>query len=273
MNIVNNKPTMIVLDLDGTALTSKNLMTNNLQKILISLRQNNKCRIVLASGRSISSMKKIAHNLGLETPVITLNGGVIIDSNSNSIFYEKNLPTNIYKESLQILKKLDVDSVIFTSSAVYADKPSHITEILEKYTDNTIEWINNYQSVKSPVKILFIPESREAIASVKKHTLHLDIDIIDSGFRFVEIVPKGVNKGAALKMVSEMVNIRREDIISFGDNENDIEMLQFAGTGVAMDNAPDHVKAEGDIVAETNDNDGVYKVLKQIFDPVEDETI
>ena len=271
IDLSSNVPKMIVMDLDGTALNSNNIIPNNLQDILIWLKNNNKCRIVLASGRSISSMKPIADNLGLEAPVITLNGGVIIDPISNEIYYEKNLPTEIYTESLLILKKLQIDFVIFTAFRVYAEKPSEITSILEKYTDNKIEWISDYSIIADPVKILFIPESKDSNTEVKEHTKHLPIDIIESGFSFTEIVPKGVNKGSALELVTEMLEINHDAIIAFGDNENDIEMLQLAGTGVAMGNAPDHVKMEADMVTDTNDNDGVYSVLKKIFDPIKEE--
>ncbi|MCK5672479.1 MAG: Cof-type HAD-IIB family hydrolase, partial [Spirochaetales bacterium] len=233
-NFSSSKPKMIVMDLDGTALNSNNVIPKNLQDILIQLKNSNKCRIVLASGRSSSSMKPIARSLGIDEPVITLNGGIIIDPISNEIYYEKNLPTPIYTESLLILKKLQVDFVIFTASGVYAVKPSDITRILEKYTENKIEWISDYNTVEFPVKILFIPESDNSTIEVKKHTSHLDIDIIESGFSFTELVPKGVNKGFALQLVSEILEIPCEEIIAFGDNENDIEMLQLAGTGVAM---------------------------------------
>jgi hydroxymethylpyrimidine pyrophosphatase-like HAD family hydrolase len=62
-----------------------------------------------------------------------------------------------------------------------------------------------------------------------------------------------------------MLEIDADDIIAFGDNENDIEMLQFAGTGVAMGNSPDHVKMEANMVTDSNDNDGIYNVLEKVF--------
>ncbi len=272
INFEHNKPKMIVLDLDGTTLNSKNVIPENLKEILINQVKKRSCRVVLASGRSISSMKLLASDLGLTAPLITLNGGVIIDPATRDIFNEKNLTLDTYKKSLQILNMLNIDFVVFTSFGVFADKPSEITDILIKYTENKIKWTIDFSSIKNPVKILFIPKSKESNNEIKKQTSLLDIDIIESGFSFTEIVPKGVNKGSALKIVANMLTIDAKDIIAFGDNENDIEMLQFAGTGVAMGNAPDHVKAEADLVTDTNDDDGIYNILKQIFDPVKEET-
>lgn len=272
MNHTNiNKPRLIVLDLDGTTLNSRNVIPMNLEKMLGNLVKNKTCRIVLASGRSISSMKYIASNLGLTAPMVTLNGGVIIDPVTKEIYREKNLSIGIFKESIRILTMLKIEFVVFTALGVHADKPSGITDILIKYTENEIRWISDFSSIENPVKILFIPKSKESNNELKKQTSSLSIDIIESGFSFTEIVPKGVNKGYALDKVAKMLEIEAEDIIAFGDNENDIEMLQFSGTGVAMGNAPDHVKKEADIVTDTNDNDGIYKILKQIFDPVKEK--
>jgi Cof subfamily protein (haloacid dehalogenase superfamily) len=268
INTPQTKPKLIVLDLDGTALNSNNLIPENLKEMLIDFENKGTSRVSLASGRSISSMKLLASDLSLTAPLVTLNGGVIIDPVTKEVYNEKNLTLETYKESLHILKMLKIDFVIFTSFGVYADKPSEITDILIKYTENEIKWTKDFTSIKNPVKILFIPKSKESNSEIKKQTSFLDIDIIESGFSFTEIVPRGVNKGSALKIVADMLEINTDDIIAFGDNENDIEMLQFAGTGVAMGNAPDHVKMEADIVTETNDNDGIYNVLEKLFNPV-----
>ena len=266
-------PKLIVLDLDGTALNSSNFLPNNLKEMLIDLEKMGTSRVTLASGRSISSMKLLASDLGLTAPLVTLNGGVIIDPVTKEIYNEKNLTIEIYKESLYILKILNIDFVVFTSFGVYADRPSEITDILIKYTENEIKWTKDFTSIKNPVKILFIPKSKESNAEIKKQTSFLDIDIIESGFSFTEIVPKGVNKGSALQIVTKMLEIDSKEVIAFGDNENDIEMLQLAGIGVAMGNAPEHVKAKADIIADTNDNDGIYKILEEIFNPVKEEIL
>jgi len=215
-------PKLIVLDLDGTALNSSNFLPNNLKEMLIDLEKMGTSRVTLASGRSISSMKLLASDLGLTAPLVTLNGGVIIDPVTKEIYNEKNLTIEIYKESLYILKILNIDFVVFTSFGVFADRPSEITDILIKYTENEIKWTKDFTSIKNPVKILFIPKSKESNAEIKKQTSFLDIDIIESGFSFTEIVPKGVNKGSALQIVTKMLEIDSKEVIAFGDNENDI---------------------------------------------------
>ncbi|WP_348921544.1 Cof-type HAD-IIB family hydrolase [Enterococcus rotai] len=92
-----------------------------------------------------------------------------------------------------------------------------------------------------------------------------------SKFRFirwhsesVDIVPKNGSKAATLLNLADRVGIAREDIITFGDGENDREMLREAGIGVAMGNALPHIQKEAKIVTDTNDNDGIWKALKEL---------
>ena len=88
-----------------------------------------------------------------------------------------------------------------------------------------------------------------------------DIEITSSFKDNYEISAKGVNKGTAVAKYAELKGIRPEEIITFGDNHNDIEMIQYAGVGVAVDNAVEELKAAADYVTDTNENGGVGKAI------------
>ena len=81
----------------------------------------------------------------------------------------------------------------------------------------------------------------------------------------MEVLASGINKGTALKWLCDKKGIDRENVIAFGDNYNDIEMIEFAGIGVAMENAEDILKQSADYIALTNEDDGVGKFLKEII--------
>ena len=84
---------------------------------------------------------------------------------------------------------------------------------------------------------------------------------------YLEILDKRVNKGQGVKMLAEKLGIPRENIMTLGDQENDIAMLEYAGTGVAMGNAIDSVKAVSQFVTKTNMEDGVaYAIQKFVLD-------
>ena len=97
---------------------------------------------------------------------------------------------------------------------------------------------------------------------VKKET---DADAIRSGKRVLAIKARGVSKAEAIKELARILDISTEDIIAFGDEVNDMEMLKLVGLGIAMENADDVVKEAADRAAGNNDQDGVGKELQKIF--------
>ena len=83
--------------------------------------------------------------------------------------------------------------------------------------------------------------------------------------RFLEITRGGTDKGTALEMLCNHLKIKLEEVIAFGDGENDLQFLDKAGTAIAMGNAGDSVKAQADIITDTNNNQGVLKALKNLI--------
>ncbi|MFR2018740.1 MAG: HAD-IIB family hydrolase, partial [Eubacterium sp.] len=83
--------------------------------------------------------------------------------------------------------------------------------------------------------------------------------------RFLEITKNGTDKGTALEMLCNHLKIELNKVIAFGDGENDLQFLNKAGTAVAMGNATDSVKAQADIITDTNNNQGVLKALKGLI--------
>ena len=82
---------------------------------------------------------------------------------------------------------------------------------------------------------------------------------------FVEIVNKEASKGNALESLALKFNIKREEIIAIGDNFNDMDMIEYAGLGVAMGNAPGYLKDVAQFVTHSNDEDGVRHVLEKFI--------
>ena len=80
-----------------------------------------------------------------------------------------------------------------------------------------------------------------------------------------ETLPKGANKGVALKKLAEKLNIPREEVMAIGDGNNDIEMLKFAGVGVAMGNGTKMAKDAANYITDTNENNGVAKAIEKFL--------
>jgi len=135
-------------------------------------------------------------------------------------------------------------------------------EIPMQIADDLNEYVNDhiiYKIVVSHNDTSYLDKVAEVI---KKET---DADAIRSGKKVLAVKARGVSKAEAIKKLAQKLGILIKDIIAFGDEVNDIEMLTLVGLGIAMENADDVVKEAADQIAGRNDQDGVGKELEKIF--------
>ena len=104
-----------------------------------------------------------------------------------------------------------------------------------------------------------------ALEAAVKAELGHRVDAFRSSDIFLELVPKGVNKGVALERLSAVLGVSLSDLIAIGDNYNDVEMLRLAGTSVAMGNAPEDIQRMATLVTKTNNEDGVAYALEHLL--------
>ncbi len=266
---------LICSDLYGTLLNSKGEISSNTLSIIRNLQKDGHI-FCISTGRMYKSAKSFADIIGGDTCIICSNGAYagtatedIHKSNmspetainvykvmqffniplyffsKNDVYYTKVLPLFFSKEDMQRLS---------TGSNVNGMKP-----ILT--LDNFKEHLGNYLNA--------IAIEEEDLSLLKKAKTELKklsgIYVQSSYFNNIEIIPHGTDKGLAVKKIQEHFNIKRENIIAFGDGENDLSMLKYAGIGVAMDNSTDEVKKCADRVTLNNNDEGVYHTLKEIF--------
>jgi Cof subfamily protein (haloacid dehalogenase superfamily) len=118
------------------------------------------------------------------------------------------------------------------------------------------------------LKVVISTEDTEKLGELRNRVNeNMQVSIVSSFSNNIEIMNHDISKGNAVKILSNYYGINKEEIICFGDAENDISMLEFAGLGIAMGNAENYVKEIADYVTDTNDNDGVAKAIeKYIFE-------
>jgi len=100
---------------------------------------------------------------------------------------------------------------------------------------------------------------------VFKDNLKDVIDVFKSADTFVELVPKGIDKGSSLSILGSLLNIHPDQMIAFGDESNDISMLKYVGMGVAVVNATEPAKAAADLITMSNNEDGVAHVIDMML--------
>lgn len=242
---------MIVMDLDGTLLTDAKEIDEITLKSLITLKDW--CYIVLASARGFYRIESYVKQLQIDNDhqySLSFNGSVISDNLGNklidnyinsddlmmllSYFNDESVQWYLYYEDGRVLSSdCNVCEVIKTHKIyklVCYGQPERVRQIASQFTS----------LIKDSFAITFSEEVR------------------------FEMVASGMNKKEALEYLANYVSISPEDIIAFGDGENDIEMLQYAGLGVAMGNSNDLVKSRADKICADNDHHGIADVLQQL---------
>jgi Cof subfamily protein (haloacid dehalogenase superfamily) len=255
---------MIVFDLDGTVLDAKYNISPKLVKVVHELRKRN-IAITLNSARIPGSVLEFAKILGLhDTSVIALNGSIIINPDKTIVYSGTFVPTPL----LNFLKNTDRAVV----SNYYHELEWFISHIND-YAKQEMEHLHHLikPSIVSNTlpdrlnKITLIGDNLTLAKLQQELSVFSDITTTFSHHNYLEIYARYISKYDGLKRYIENKNITSEQIMAFGDGENDIAMLSNVGHGVAMENANDHVKSFADDIAPHHDRDGVAEYLIRIF--------
>ena len=263
-----------VFDLDGTLLTSKNVISET-DKINLRNLSRDGVKIVIATGRTDLQILEYADSLGVSDPVITCNGGQIVNITTGEVLHLAFLRPCDVRNIIETAEKENIDYMLYTPEMVYHKLGSERVKFYLNYNETAPEKfkvpilpISEYPEEKKLLNVLkfaiqgdvaVIPEFEEKFNSENSLT------IVSSGKDLIDIMPKGTSKGNGVKILSEKLGIPISEIAVFGDSMNDETMLQVAGFSVAMGNAEEEIKKIADFVTLTNDEGGITHALKHIF--------
>lgn len=263
---------LLVLDLDGTLTNSQKEITPRTLEALRKLQQAGHT-IVLASGRPTAGIKQIADGLELETQggyVLAFNGARIIDWKTQTVMFQQTLEhaylQRLYDAAvshhLTILTYRDEYALAGTPANEYAEFEAKINRMIltpvEDFAHAVDFPINKCLMSGEPVEVKaceeeLLPELGDVLSIFKSEDF------------FLEIMAKDIDKAASLDRLVTMLGMTREQVVCCGDGYNDISMIQYAGVGVAMENAKDVVKEVADVVTGSNDEDGLVPIIEKYF--------
>lgn len=273
---------LIAIDMDGTLLNSNNEVSDRTRQALKRAMEQG-VHVVLATGRLLKSALLYAENLELNNYIVACNGAVIADE-FNDIVYKRYIDKNTAVEVMKLAKEcgiyyhfyneydfysnIYVEEVVnfYNSSASMFGKPGININIFDKVDDI----LNNHDI--NVYKFMFIDDNMNKLSNFKKELNRFnDISMSTSWRNNLEIMSKEVSKGNGIKYLCEKLGIIPEEVITIGDNENDLSMISFAGLGVAMGNGEDIVKKNAKYITATNNEDGVAKVIEKFILETGDE--
>lgn len=272
-----NRYKMILFDLDGTLLKeSREISTQNLRTLIRLMDEG--VKIGFATGRTLRSVKPYADVLQPNGPLILFNGARVWDSSEKKFIYENGLSfeqaycaMKLVREFKDVHVNLYVDDQIYISKKTERSIESEIKDgVPHTVVGDLADWLAARFDAKEkslPIKIMLIsdPAILEVYETEFQNRVFEPCSLIHSEWNYLEIMQKGINKGQTLKRIEEHYGIKCSEIIAFGDNLNDLDLIKFCGLGVAMANAHGDLKAVADKTIGHHETDAIHEFLSEIM--------
>ena len=245
---------LVAVDLDDTILHSDKTISEYTKSVFEKLSQ--KVKIVVATSRAINRAEEYVKQLHAAA-LVSLNGAVVYDDGNlitTTPIPEETVRSILSELSQVVPMELSIvkPEVVYTTDRYFIDRGESLPIDLEDYDACEVQRI--YATTPKHEVLHALPLCRMGLKLIQSQPKNYP--------DFHTIVRQEVNKAEGLKVLCEKFHILPEEVVSFGDEDNDFEMMQFAGCGVAMGNAIAALKAQANDVAATNEEDGVAKWIE-----------
>ncbi|HEY0792272.1 MAG TPA: Cof-type HAD-IIB family hydrolase [Chthoniobacterales bacterium] len=240
-------------DLDGTLLgPDKEVSPQNAEAV--RRLQAAGIRVILASGRRHQNSIRFQRQLGLHGPIIACQGGLIRDGETGSVleahFMEKALAAAIVEAG----QRLGVQVIYYQLDHLYVGpERDQYLDLYERRVGEVPEAVPELRELHGhkALKVVWYgaPEVLKAERPGLTERFQGQVDVLSTEKENLEFMPPGVSKGSALAKVAKAFGLTAEEVITFGDGENDVSMLEWAGLGVAMYHGNDAAKAAAKLVS------------------------
>ncbi|ADK80974.1 Cof-type HAD-IIB family hydrolase [Sediminispirochaeta smaragdinae] len=261
--------TLVICDIDGTLVDAEKKISPFNKKMI---KEFCRCggRISFATGRIEKSAIPYYEELEMHIPIILYNGARIYHPDTKTAIYDSFLTTCDVDRAIDLLPQFPFDYVFYSNGEAYTLKRSDNVRRYEEGDRITCALIDSVDVIKEReiTKILMIGDnsSFKEFRDLFSDDAATSARLVQSELTFLEILPSAVSKGSSLLHLADYLGIDMKRIACFGDGLNDMEMIRNAGLGVAMGNARQELKDAADIVAPSNTEDGVGKILAAIME-------
>lgn len=262
---------LVAIDLDGTLLNSAKEITDTTSTILRTVRETRGVHVVLATARPPRSVLPFHELLDLDTPMINYNGALVFDPTCSRVIMHRpiapktarrvvDVARGVYPGVLvsgEILDRLHTDRF----DAAYATETDKLG-LAQPDVSPVDRWMT-----EAITKLLLLGEPdplMDAALAVRRALRH-QVTLMRTEPTLIQVTHPTVSKAAALKTVAGELGIPREQVMAIGDNANDVTMLEWAGIGVAMENAAPEAIAAADMVTDHHDADGAAKAIHRVI--------
>lgn len=273
---------VIIMDVDGTLTNSKKQITPKTKEMLIEA-QNKGIKLVLASGRPVSGLIGLAKELEMEKHhglLVSFNGSKVVDCQTKEVLFDQTMRIEDAREVLEHMKNFKVYPMIDKGNYLFVND---VYKGMITYQNEKIDIIQ-YEARGGNFKLCEIEDLSSFVDfPLNKILTAGDPEYLNEHYQdmmepfkerlncmftapfYFEFTAKGIDKAKALDSVLKPMGFQQEEMVAFGDGDNDATMLSYAGIGVAMDNAQDSLKKIADKITLSNEEDGIAVMLETLL--------
>ncbi|WP_066870642.1 Cof-type HAD-IIB family hydrolase [Clostridium mediterraneense] len=261
---------LIAIDMDGTLLNKEGKISKKNRQAINKATENG-VKVVITTGRSFSGIERFLDELGLNKQgeyALVCNGGAAYNCYTREVITSVGLKGKDLHIINEINKGLNLKIQAYTLDLCFANEENKFTKFEREHIGSKIEIIDFCKDIKEDddiMKVLLLeePEILDEKIKMLPEEIKERYALVKSLPMTLEIMNKECNKGFGLEKLIKELGVKREEVVSIGDEQNDFEMIKFAGLGVAMGNASEKIKEIADYITKTNEEDGVAHVIEK----------
>ena len=253
---------LVVTDVDGTLLDDKSEIPELNKKAIIDCKARN-IGVILATGKSVASIKPIIKLFGFELPQITMGGAVVVDKSLKVINSIKIGSEHYYKVINEIKAKGFAPLAAMPDGKIFYDIYDPNFVVFNRINEPIFKTdsLEKERFAKNSVCISVVIKETDPLDSYLRKKFSPVLNLVRSGEYFFDLLNLDASKGNALHLISEMYGIKRDEIAVFGDSPNDLSMFEYAGLSIAVKNSYPEVIKMANCITDENYNAGLGKAI------------
>ena len=263
---------LIVSDFDNTLENDARQVSERTKNAILNFEKAGG-KFVLCTGRVFSSARRKCKVIGLTGDCIAYNGAIIGDIVTGEVKYRATLKKEVVVKLVREFESIsDVIVQVYYDDEIYAQTKNPYTDEYARvcnldYFETKIPLSEFILQKNEPVIEVLVMASPDKVLSLYEEYRKIktsDYTVVSSEEHFLEFISPESNKGIAVQKMCAELGVDKSEVACFGDNYNDVYMIEYAGLGVAVSNGVDELKQKADLICPSNEEDGVAQIIEKI---------